>query len=598
LSADISVLNPHGHSQEYIDWAILWDLEALAMPNVIKNRHYRHEKNARRVLLHADNILRFLSDLRDGRDDLVHPNKVTKLGNADSHIWLALDPNNVAMHQNEVYAQLCAMDMMDCLFYSPALCMITSLAVDVVTVGEHLRAAHYWLARTVLDKSDLELMRGGIEDRCFPGFHKKDKSKAQDRIPFALEFKPPMILAFIEEGKKPYCEKKFQDRVMEYFHVQVNAAAKAVLSIAKEYFVGGHLFEPTSEVVASLSGYLADNDPCEEQLGDHRNMLNKCCGKVSTLKFSGYNMARHNNFFADMRSGKYMSTVALRGQLTKRRLEGDGTEKERRARIRKRIEPIKHANRELMMAKVARRRVAHLSLEGVTQFRKGSEVAAVLQLKAKTDEKLSIIKKQLYIYRDLLHFGQKKVPMGFNETKSAGKVIKYSGDKLWGFLYGLLTKLIGDVRTEYGCFKTWRQVIEAGEAGDAAAYNEDCAESESDGETEFRATAAAPDIPSQMDLDSDGDCNPESESEISEGFDAALCLQFMDAESLASAKPQWRRRSHFRREQALLEFESQHTCLKSLWRAQREVKADAMDKARQEYLQEECDAGSVHLNNL
>ena len=171
FSTDISVANPHGHSQHFVDWQAYHDMEPLmSMPNVNKNRHYRHEKNARKLLIHKNRWLQFLSEIRDGRDDIQHPNKLTKLGNADSRLWTAFHSDHKLHHKQEAEAQLCAMDMLDSHFFSPALCMITAPTTDVVNVGEQWRAAHDWCTDSV-QKTNLELMTGGLEHRymslCF-----------------------------------------------------------------------------------------------------------------------------------------------------------------------------------------------------------------------------------------------------------------------------------------------------------------------------------------------------------------------------------------------------------------------------------------------
>ena len=147
FSCDMSVANPHGHAQDFQDWQDMMEQASMAMPNVNKNRHYRHEKNARKVLLHALHMLGYLSDVRDGRDAKEHPNKETKLGNADSRIWKALHTQYVSKHKMEPYAQLAAMDMLHSLFYAPALCMLCAPRIDVVNVGEQWRRALVRLAR-------------------------------------------------------------------------------------------------------------------------------------------------------------------------------------------------------------------------------------------------------------------------------------------------------------------------------------------------------------------------------------------------------------------------------------------------------------------
>jgi len=263
FSTDISVQNPHGHAQDYVDWAEYCGLPAFGMPNVNKNRHFRHEKEAGRVLLEIDNLLEYLKAVRDGRDDLVHPNKVTKLGNADSRVWLSLHPKYAEKHLSEAQAQICAMNMFQSLFYGPALCMITSPRTDVITVGAGWRAAYEYLATTVPSKSDAELMAGGLEHRCLPGHFKKDKTMLQTKTRFELEFKKPLMRQFIQQEKAPYCKPDFIARVMQYFRHSTKAMAAGLKSIGSEYFPGGELYEPSDPIKAALRGYSADNDHCK-----------------------------------------------------------------------------------------------------------------------------------------------------------------------------------------------------------------------------------------------------------------------------------------------------------------------------------------------
>ena len=191
LSTDISVANPHGHAQHFVDWQAYHDMTPLmSMPNVNKNRHYRHEKNARRLLRNRPKIMRFLTEIRDGRDDIQHPNKVTKLGNADSRLWMALHPDQAAHHKFEAEAQLCAMDMTDSLFFSPALCMITAPSIDVVNIGPKWRAGYNWCVDST-QKPDSDMVIGGLEHRCFPKYRKKYKTKGQQKAAFQVEFEQP-----------------------------------------------------------------------------------------------------------------------------------------------------------------------------------------------------------------------------------------------------------------------------------------------------------------------------------------------------------------------------------------------------------------------
>ena len=266
FSNDISVGNPHGHAQAFADCEDCHDFHPrMAYPNVNKNRHYRHEKNARKVLLYCSRMMAYLTEVRDRRDDLQHPNKVTKLGNAVSRLWMALHPDQSNHHMNETHSQLVAMDMLDSLFFSPGLCMITSPATDVINIGAQWRAGYDWCAHSVPDKTDGELMEGGLEHRCFRAFRKKDKTKAQTKTAFDLEFDPPVINKLTSPE---FQSSEFKLRCMEYFRIAVKAISTGILSIASEYFPAtydghtvqvedGELYEPSEDVKRELAGFLA-----------------------------------------------------------------------------------------------------------------------------------------------------------------------------------------------------------------------------------------------------------------------------------------------------------------------------------------------------
>ena len=136
----------------------------------------------------------YLANVRDGRDEKEHPNKETKLCNVDLRIWKALHLQYITTHKLEAYAQLVAMDMLQALFYGPALCMICDPTTYVVNVGAQWRAAHDWMTEIVPSKSDAELMRGGGDHRCYTTYHKKDKTQAQIKSIDELEFQSPVVL--------------------------------------------------------------------------------------------------------------------------------------------------------------------------------------------------------------------------------------------------------------------------------------------------------------------------------------------------------------------------------------------------------------------
>ena len=269
--------------------------------------------------------------------------------------------------------------------------------------------------------TDSEPMAGGREHRCFPSYHKKDKSQAQNKTALELEFQPPMVnqLTGLLDS-----DGKFQKRVMEYFRASALAMAKGVTEIAKEYFpieykglriqaADGVLFNPSADVIKTLSCFICENDYCEQQLGDERQMLTKAAGKISMTTVAGLNMLQHNNVVNDIRLGRVVSIVHLRGKLYKERRALEGSEKEKRVKMRSRVEKYRAIKRKEVMERARNRAVARAEIEAVEQFLMKSEVEAVLSIrdKRKVDERLKAVKDQLKIYRDLLECGFKAVRM-------------------------------------------------------------------------------------------------------------------------------------------------------------------------------------------
>ena len=551
FSCDISVANPHGHSQDFTDWQHMMEQDPLAIPNTNKNRHYRHEKNARKVLIQANNILQYLGDVRDGRDEKEHPNKETKLGNADSRIWKALHPQYTHKHKLEAYAQMAAMDMLHALFYAPALCMICAPSTDVVNVGEQWRAAYDYLTKTVPSKTAEELMCGGKANRCFAAYHKKDKTQAQLKTVDELEFNTP-ILPLLEQ----FNSDGFKSRSIEYFRVAAKRMAASILEIAPEYFPAvyqgivvqkedGQLYNPSLDVAKALAGFICENDFCEQQLGDERKMLTSSDGKISMDAVSGLNMMRHNQVIADIRSGRVVNIVGLRGKLAKERRAKEGSVKDRRVKMRTRVEAYKSHKRKEVMQRAQNRAAARAVTEAVNQFLKRSDVEAVLspQNKAKVDEKVKIVKDQLKIYRDLLGMGMKAVPMSHSvQVPAPGgriKKKKLTGNELLQWLCGNLLKLMGKAEGDHGAVTPWRETVAANPncgsvmvlQGVVAAHNstssqafvEECEEPESDtdvattesAQTEvFAAEEVAPPDFEELEANEEGESDEEYEPKV------------------------------------------------------------------------------------
>jgi hypothetical protein len=508
FSTDISVANPHGHAQDFVDWQEIMDQPPMAIFNINKNRHYRHERGARKVLLSGDHVLMYLSDVRDGRDEKEHPNKLTKLGNADSRIWTALHPDHAKGHRYEAYAQLLAMDMLDALFFSPMLCAVTAPSTDVVNVGDIWRAAHRWLVTVVKEKTDAELMAGGREHRCAAAYFKKDKTKLQLKTPFELEFKPPVIGAAHQELTQLLKTSGLIKRTLQYFRAATKRMAAGVLSIASEYFPAsvdgkqiqkkdGELFDPDETVRKQLQGFIADNDPCEQQLGDERQILMKAAGKISTTKVSGLNMLRHNNVIGDIRSGRVANILHLRGRLARERRGIEGSEKKKRKVMRARVEVHNKARRKAVMTRAANRAKERAKLEAVRQFTSTKEISKLLSNsdKRSSDEKIKAVKDQLKVYRDLLEHGFKAVPMSHSIDAPApgGRVKKkkLTGSALLNWLSVKLVDLMDGNKEEHGTILPWKEIIEAraitgaipigGDGAINVSFLEECEEPESDG---------------------------------------------------------------------------------------------------------------------
>lgn len=261
-----------------------------------------------------------------------------------------------------------------------------------------------------------------------------------------------------------------------------------------------------------------------------------------------------------------------------------------------------------MMQKVAKRTALRDHLKKVIQFRAASDVDAVLSSQMKVDEKLAVIRPQLYIYRDLLQYGQKKVAMGFSDkvVQSNGKVkVKpWTGNKLLSFLCELLKTLLAGVILEFGVFKDWKQIVEAGhEPGCSTQYDAECFGSDLDDDLPRSSTVEKEERAAGLDGDgSDGDSDaeldddpavecPDEDALISE--DTNLDLTF-DQAVHDSLKMQWRRRRSSRREQ----FQERLLTWKSQWRCTRAENLQTLQRERQAYLEECAALGECVLSTL
>jgi hypothetical protein len=273
---------------------------------------------------------------------------------------------------------------------------------------------------------------------------------------------------------------KFQKRVLQYFRASALAMSNGITDIAKEYFPAnykgvkvqdndGSMFNPPPDVVQKLSGFICENDYCEQQLGDERQLLTKAAGKISMTAVAGLNMLKHNDVVNDIRSGRVVSIVHLRGKLYKERRSLEGSEKEKRVKMCSRVEKHRAVKRVEVMKRARNRAVARAETEAVEQFLLKSEVEALLSArdKWKVDDKLKSVKDQLKIYRDLLECGFKAVRMSYTkEVPAPGdrmKQKKLTGQALLEWLCGQLLTLMAEMDQVDGKVKPWRDMLKTRE---------------------------------------------------------------------------------------------------------------------------------------
>ena len=145
----------------------------------------------------------------------------------------------------------------------------------------------------------------------------------------------------------------------------------------------------------------------------------------------------------------------------------EGSEKDKRIKMRGRVEEYKKIKRVEVMERARKRNCARATLEKVDQFLTAAEVENVLSSSNKmhVDAKLQIIKDQLKIFRDLMEFGYKAVRMGHAKDVPAPggrmKKKKLSGGALLEWLCGQLLTLMGEVQGENGVVKSWTKVLAA-----------------------------------------------------------------------------------------------------------------------------------------
>ena len=210
---------------------------------VNKNRHYRHEYEARKIVQTTDSIVQFYESRRSTRDDL---NNHQTLRNKDQVVFESLK-------HKEVQAQLVAADAMRFAFYSPFLVMVKSTEVDVLTVGQHIREAYKFLfIVSTEDDSANKVLHG--ETVLFGGH-------------FGDDFTKPVGLSIYGEDMAA--------RAGQYLKAGCAAAADALKKISHEYFDGGQYAEPTHHMTSVLSGREAHTDRNEGNFGQLSQQMRK-----------------------------------------------------------------------------------------------------------------------------------------------------------------------------------------------------------------------------------------------------------------------------------------------------------------------------------
>lgn len=308
-------------------------------------------------------------------------------------------------------------------------------------------------------------------------------------------------------------------------------------------------------------------------------------------------MAKHNGTIQDIRDGVTTNTLPVLRRLANERRKLEGSEREKRARMQARVEPIKEAARNAAVDRNNNRKEARDLLRSTVQFRSCAQVDKLLSSKLPVPQLLSMVKSQLKIYRDLLSYGRKVVVLSLSaETllpNGQKKVKKAGGKELLESLCGKLKQFISDnIAENDGVFKPWQQVANDDAAPGCERYAEECEDPESDDDAVFAAAAAQhKPVASQRCIDggcsdnsdntgsdnSDSDTDPEPNNclvSLGPSVESALaCLKSKWASQLSSKK-QHQSREHELKEQRYDRFQAmplleQLSALKKRWRSNR-----------------------------
>lgn len=207
----------------YHGWCDANNLQYHRIGYVNKNRHYKHEYEACKIILSSQNIVDFYTSRRETRDDI---GGHQTLRNKDQIVFEGLQ--NV-----DIQAELVAADAMRYAFYSPFLVMVKHEATDVLTVGQFIRQFHQMLT----DVADNE----AVADDVLHGRRILFDGR------FGDEFTKPVGFTTYGEDITKQAEK--------YLRAGCKSAAAGLYSISREYFSeGGQYYEPTVHMSSVLSG--------------------------------------------------------------------------------------------------------------------------------------------------------------------------------------------------------------------------------------------------------------------------------------------------------------------------------------------------------
>lgn len=349
----------------YRGWCAANNRDYLRIGYVNKNRHYKHEYEARNIIQSTQNIINFYESRREARDDV---NDHQTLRNKDQIVFEGLG-------KLDVKAQLVAADVMRYAFHSPFLVMMKDDGVDVLSVGQHVRQFHQLLSDVASNADTASDVLNG------------------DKILFDRQFgdtftKPIGVAIYGED---------IRQKAIEYLQAGCKSAAAGLYSISREYFEGGQYFQPTDGMITSLSGMEAHTDRNEGNFGQFSQQLRR--EPNARLQTINSKVAMRANNTIDQARENPVLVACISSTRKLERLESEKTIQEQLSTLSKENEPHLQEIRET----VARRKQKRIQKsDGISaQLRKDGplnskkDVDRLIQKYTRQTELKEVLKKHL-----------------------------------------------------------------------------------------------------------------------------------------------------------------------------------------------------------